>query len=41
MFEDLVNIGLLCALMGLGVVVFIGMALLYVSSSAFMEDHFD
>lgn len=40
-FEDITNIALLCALMGLGLVVTVGLLFAYLAALAFMEDHFD
>jgi|APCry1669188910_1035180.scaffolds.fasta_scaffold223234_2 hypothetical protein len=40
-FEDLGNIGLLCALMGIGIVAFIGVVLVYLMALAWMEDTYD
>jgi hypothetical protein len=37
MDSDLANIGLICLLMGVGVVVFIGIALAYLAVSEFLE----
>jgi hypothetical protein len=40
-FEDVTNIALLCALLGLGVIATIGLLFAYLAALAFMEDHFD
>ena len=37
MDSDLANIGLICLLMGVGVVVFIGIALAYLAVNEFIE----
>ena len=40
-FEDVANIALLCALLGLGVFVTVGLLFAYLAALAFMEDHLD
>jgi hypothetical protein len=40
-FEDLAGIAIICALMGVGVIIFVGIIFLYLSTLSFMEDHHD